>query len=291
MRILVAGLAVVQFWIAPMAVSAQPSGGRASGRSGGTRTSASFSGRQKQGTAPQRTAGGRWTNTRTRTGSTPKMAGSFAPKTRSTTSSTQTATPSTQSLSTSSSSSRQSPFAGRTNSQTSFAGRAKSQSPPTGSRMSTTQQQNVQQLQSDANAIKQGSQVTQAQKDALKNDLNSMAKGASCPDPALTEQLTNDLSQAMAESQLSGKEKAKLMGDVEAVMNSANISKAQVNQAIADAQAILTASGISQAQAQAIVNDLKAIAAEAQKNAAGATAGTQGSGPLGRLRQRRGGSR
>jgi hypothetical protein len=157
--------------------------------------------------------------------------------------------------------------------------------------MSTTQQQNVQQLQSDANAIKQGSQVTQAQKDALKNDLNSMAKGASRPDPALTEQLTNDLSQAMADSQLSGKEKAKLMSDVEAVMNSANVSKAQVNQAIADAQAILIASGMSQAQAQAIVNDLKAIAAEAQNNAAGATTGTQGSGPLGRLRQRRGGSR
>jgi hypothetical protein len=132
--------------------------------------------------------------------------------------------------------------------------------------------------------------VTQAQKDTLKNDLTGMAKGASRPDPALTQQLSNDLSQAMADSQISGKEKAKLMSDVEAVMNSANISAAQVNQAIADAQAILTASGMSQAEAQVIVNDLKAIATEAQKNTAGDTAGTPGSGPMGRIRSRRRGA-
>ena len=53
----------------------------------------------------------------------------------------------------------------------------KSHQKPSGTKMSETQQQNVDQLKSDAKEIKQGSQVTQEQKDALKNDLNVHGKG------------------------------------------------------------------------------------------------------------------
>lgn len=142
----------------------------------------------------------------------------------------------------------------------------KSHERPSGKRMSETQQQNVDQLKSDAKEIKQGSQVTQEQKDALKNDLMSMAKGASKPDPTLVQKLANDLSQAMADGNITGKEKTQLMKDMESVMNSANISTEQVNKAISDAQTILTASGISKADVQTIANDMKAIVSEAQKN-------------------------
>jgi uncharacterized protein YdeI (BOF family) len=141
---------------------------------------------------------------------------------------------------------------------------------PTGAHLSPAQQQNINRLATDLNAIKQGSQVTQAQKNALKNDLLAMADGATRPDPALVQQLANDLAGAMSDGQLSSREKTKLTQDLYQVMNSANISVAEVNQAIADAQAILQASGINRAAAQTIASDLKAIAAEAQKNAQGA---------------------
>jgi len=71
-----------------------------------------------------------------------------------------------------------------------------------GSRMSEAQQQNVQKLKSDLLSIKQGSQVTTEQKQALKNDLMAMADGATKPDQALVQTLANDLSQAMSDGKM-----------------------------------------------------------------------------------------
>lgn len=140
-----------------------------------------------------------------------------------------------------------------------------------GSHLSATQQQNVQKLQTDLGSIKAGSEVTQAQKDALKNDLTSMAQGATKPDPALVQQLSTDLSSAFSDKSISKQEQVKLTQDLSAVLNSANISPAQVQHTITDAQSILTASGVNQATVQMVGNDLKAIATEAQKNVGNAT--------------------
>jgi hypothetical protein len=138
---------------------------------------------------------------------------------------------------------------------------------PTGSNLPPAQQQNLQKLQADLQAIKQGSQVTAEQKQALKNDLMAMADGATKPDPALVQQLANDLANAMSDGQIDNKEKAQLANDLQKVMAGANIPPEEVNQAIADVQAILTASGVDKAEMQTIVNDLQAIAAEAKNNA------------------------
>lgn len=157
---------------------------------------------------------------------------------------------------------------------------------PTGSHLSPTQQQNIDKLAADLNAIKQGSQVTQAQKDALKNDLMAMAEGATRPDQTLVQQLANDLAEAMSDGNLSSREKTQLTQDLYAVMNSAGISAAEVNQTIADAQAILQSSGVTRADAQTIAGDLKAIASEAQKNAQNAAGQAQQVAPQrGRLRR------
>src|SRR6185295_1645228 len=134
-------------------------------------------------------------------------------------------------------------------------------------KMSPAQQQNAEQLKTDAASVKHGSQVSQAQKDALKNDLYSMVKSGNRPDEALVNQLATDLSNALADGKITGLEKSKLMKDVEKVMNSAGVSPTQVNQAISDAQAILTASGLTKSDVQKIGADLRAITAEAQKNA------------------------
>jgi len=134
-----------------------------------------------------------------------------------------------------------------------------------GSRMSEAQQQNVQKLKSDLLSIKQGSQVTTEQKQALKNDLMAMADGATKPDQALVQTLANDLSQAMSDGKMTTTEKAKLAKDLEAVMNCANIPLSEVQAAITDAQAILAASGIMQqevrkGEAGKLVTRLPAVA-------------------------------
>lgn len=152
---------------------------------------------------------------------------------------------------------------------------------PTGSNLSTQQQQNIEKLQSDLNAIKQGSQVTQSQITALKDDLMAMAEGATKPDPVLVEKLANDLASALDDGKVSSGEKAKLSQDLYAVINSANISTAEVNKAIADAQVILQASGITKAEVTAVVNDLKAIAAEAKSNVPSGSGKFKGRKPTG----------
>lgn len=137
---------------------------------------------------------------------------------------------------------------------------------PSGSHLSEQQTKNVQKLQADLNSIKQGSQVTQDQVNALKADLMAMADGATKPDQALVQKLAIDLANAIADGKLTSKEKAQLSQDLYAVMNSANIPTSEVNQAIADAQTIFTASGITKEEVTVIVSDLKAIAAEAKSN-------------------------
>lgn len=135
-----------------------------------------------------------------------------------------------------------------------------------GSSLSETQQQNLQKLQTDLMSLQEGSQVTQAQKDSLKDALAAIADGATRPDQNLVQQLANDLTDALTDQNLSTMEKIQLANDLQQVMNSANIPMEEVEQAIADAQAILAASGIREKDVQTIVADLKAIATGAQKN-------------------------
>jgi hypothetical protein len=110
-------------------------------------------------------------------------------------------------------------------------------------------------------------QVSQAQKDALKNDLYAMVHSGNRPDEYLVEQLASDLSSSLADGKITALDKTRLMKDAEKVMNSAGISTAQASQAVSDAQAILTGSGIGKADVQKIGADLKAIAAQAQRTA------------------------
>lgn len=163
------------------------------------------------------------------------------------------------------------------------AARTGEASKPTGQNLSPTQQQNIQKLQADLNAIKQGSQVTAEQKLALKNDLMAMADGATKPDTALVQQLANDLAEAVADGKIYNKEKAQLSNDLYKVMNSANIPAEEVNQAISDAQAILTASSVTKADVQTIVSDLKAIGTEAKKHAP--NGGTKAAGVKGKFKR------
>ncbi len=133
-------------------------------------------------------------------------------------------------------------------------------------RMSAEQQKNVDKLASDLQAIHAGSTVTQAQKDALATSLTALAEGSNPPDPNLVQSLAKDLSSAVSDGQMSGKEKIALANDLEAVMNSANVSKQEIDQAISDTETVLSASGIDASDVDRIVADLQAIAKQAQGN-------------------------
>jgi Skp family chaperone for outer membrane proteins len=133
-------------------------------------------------------------------------------------------------------------------------------------KLSANQQENVDKLKDDLSAIKSGSSVTQAQKDALKNSLITLAEGTVKPDKALVQTLAGDLAQALADGNISGQEQINLANDLQKVMNSANIPKDEVTAAIANIQAILESSNISSTDVQTIVNDLKAITNTAKGN-------------------------
>lgn len=175
------------------------------------------------------------------------------------------------------------PYAGKNPYQTQSAGKSKttaqSSAKAAGKTSTGNQSQSrdlsnaspeVQKLASDLEGIKSGSQVTQAQKDDLKNSLTAMADGATKPDPVLVEDLSSDLSSALSDGNLSTKEMAQLSSDLEKVMNSANIPMSEVQAAIVSAQTLLTASGVDKADVQLVVADLQAIAKSAQSKAAGA---------------------
>jgi hypothetical protein len=158
-------------------------------------------------------------------------------------------------------------------------GRAKGSA---GTKMSDQQKANLQNLQNDLLGIKADSQVTPEQKDALAYSLMAMADGATKPDQTTVDKLASDLSEAMADGTMSNRERVMLANDVASVMNSANIPQSEVDQAVVAAQNILAASGISKNDVQMIVKDLKVIAAEGQKNAAAAKAGTVATPATGR---------
>lgn len=128
------------------------------------------------------------------------------------------------------------------------------------------QQQNIQKLEDDLNAIKANSQVTEQQKQDLKNSLYALAEGATKPDKATVDKLATDLSSALADGNFSNQEKAQLANDLETVMNSANIPAEEVEAAITSITAILKSSNISKEDVAVIKTDLQNIAAERKVN-------------------------
>ena len=133
--------------------------------------------------------------------------------------------------------------------------------------ISPAQQQNIDRLQADLNAIKANSQVTPDQVKQLQKDLMAAVDGATKPSQQSVEKLAQDLANAWSDQKLTPKEQAQLMDDIYAILNSANISQQEAEALLDDVKGILKASGLSYNDVQTIVNDLEAIVNEVQKNA------------------------
>lgn len=129
---------------------------------------------------------------------------------------------------------------------------------------SAQQQANIQKLKSDLQLLKSDSQVTQSQKDQMAHDLRNLAEGTQKPSQQSVDKLATDLSDALADGNLTYQEQAMLAQDIASVMNSANIPPEEVQAALNSAQSILESSNVDQSDVQLIMNDLHAIAEELQ---------------------------
>lgn len=148
---------------------------------------------------------------------------------------------------------------------------------PSGDNLSETQKQNLTKLKTNLMAIKEASEVTQEQKDALTASLMAIRDGATKPDKTLVKKFATDLSEAISDGDFDQKEIAKLANDLRAILNSANITQAELDKAKADLKAILESSNVDKADVQLILADIQAIVDEARKNISQKGGGTRGS--------------
>lgn len=146
------------------------------------------------------------------------------------------------------------------------ATRSAARAEPTGEHMSDLQKKNLATLQSDLEAVKAGSEVTQEQKDALAKSLAAIPDGATKPSDEAVAALAGSLAEAKADGKMEPNEAKQLASDVMKVLESAGVPPEEVQAAMTDAKAVLEASGVDKADAELVASHLKRIADEIQKN-------------------------
>jgi tRNA C32,U32 (ribose-2'-O)-methylase TrmJ len=128
------------------------------------------------------------------------------------------------------------------------------------------QQQNIDKLKSDLQAIQSKSEFTPEQKQKLAASLMTLASGTTKPSTESVQKLANDLSNALDDSNLSNQEIYQLSKDIQTVLNSANVPQQEVQTVINNAKTVLEASNLTKADVQLIIADLQAIAQQLKVN-------------------------
>lgn len=121
--------------------------------------------------------------------------------------------------------------------------------------------ENISKLIADLKSIKEGSEVTQEQKDKLKEDVKAVLQDAVRPSEESVQALIDALKKAW-EDGLHGDDVDTVLKAFLAVMESANISIPDLKLIAADLKDILTSANIDEQEKETIINDLKAIAEE-----------------------------
>lgn len=130
-----------------------------------------------------------------------------------------------------------------------------------------TQDENLETLKTDLQAIRGKSEVTAEQKTALKSSLAACLDGACKPSQASVNQLAAGLSNAAADGALSMQEVLTIQKSVQTVLNEANITDAEIEALKASAKAVLDASNVTREDAEKILKDIEAVATTARDNA------------------------
>ena len=129
------------------------------------------------------------------------------------------------------------------------------------------QQQLIERLESDFAIIKSGVTATADQKQAMVNEMTSLAKGAVKPTKSELTKLAGDLAMALttAEKQLPPRDTTLIAKDVNIVENSSFLGPAKAQTYVAEVRSTLKNNGALDTFANSVANDLKAIVDEIQK--------------------------
>ena len=130
--------------------------------------------------------------------------------------------------------------------------------------ISDAQQENLQQLFADLNALRADCAVTPEQVSQLVDDFRTLLDGVTCPDQDTVTQLVDDYWAAVEDEEITSDEMLQLIRDVQDLLSSANVPVEEAQAVFADLQAIVTASGVTAEDLQLIVDDVQAIITEFQ---------------------------
>jgi hypothetical protein len=124
---------------------------------------------------------------------------------------------------------------------------------------------NVDKLEADLTAIKSGVDVSDDQKQTLRDDLDTLARASVKPSKASLSKLTDDISAALSATNTSPRERGQLAQAVNVVVNSSMTTPPQAQSFVVVAETALRSGGVDDTGVQTISDDLKAILAEVQK--------------------------
>jgi len=127
------------------------------------------------------------------------------------------------------------------------------------------QQANLEKLIADLKAIQDKSELTDSQRETLKNDLISTLQGVQKPSQTAVENLAADFSEIISDDHIDLNEIKVLQEDVNLVLNSANISDEKIEVLKEDFQAIVESSNISEEDLETLWNDIVQILETARK--------------------------
>lgn len=127
------------------------------------------------------------------------------------------------------------------------------------------QQENIEKLVTDLKALQEKSEVTEEQREALKNDLKSTLRGAQKPSETAVENLAADFLEIISDDHIDLNEIKVLQEDVNLVLNSANISDEKIEVLKEDFQAIGESSNISEEDLETLWNDIVQVVETARK--------------------------
>lgn len=125
--------------------------------------------------------------------------------------------------------------------------------------MDPQQQENIEKLIADLKAIKEKSELTEDQRETLKNDLKSTLQDFQKPDEEAVDKFVADLSETFSDGSIGPREIILLQQDIYAILNSANISDEQIDVLKEDFQEIGESSNISQEDLETLWNDIVQI--------------------------------
>ena len=124
---------------------------------------------------------------------------------------------------------------------------------------------NLDKLETDLAAIKSGVDVSDDQKQTLRDDLNMLARASVKPSKDSLSKLTDDISAALSATNISVRERGQLAQAINIVVNSSMTTPAQAQSFVVVAETSLRSSGVDDTGVQTVSDDLKAILAEVQK--------------------------